>query len=152
LRDPSRPAPQIILKPAPLCRDARAHLIAHATITPSPYQDSLRRDGGKARWELGTRHDHSACHFVSESVRPHFSGRERTRHPGCCLQAAKVTGSECRPAIFGKVPVTKLTSDTSVPLFRRGTLWAPRHSARLVIRAYIAHERCITFGPGQFVV
>jgi hypothetical protein len=52
----------------PLCRSAHAHLIAHATIVPSPYQDSLRRDGGQARWELGTRH-HCACQFVSGSVR-----------------------------------------------------------------------------------
>ena len=41
-------------------------LIAHATIVPSPYQGSLRRDGGQARWELGTRH--RACQFVSGSV------------------------------------------------------------------------------------
>lgn len=40
-----------------LCRGAhvhaRVHLIAHATIVPSPYQDSLRRDGGQARWDFG---------------------------------------------------------------------------------------------------
>jgi len=48
--DPGRPAPQSSLS------RAHAHLIAHATIVPSPYQDSLRRDGGQARWELGTRH------------------------------------------------------------------------------------------------
>jgi hypothetical protein len=58
-----------------LSRAHAHHLIAHATIVPSPYQDSLRRDGGQARWELGTRHH--ACQFVSGSVRSHFRGLER---------------------------------------------------------------------------
>lgn len=54
------------------------HLIAHATIAPSPYQDSLRRDGGQARWVLGTGYEISFCafQFVSGTVRSHFRGLE----------------------------------------------------------------------------
>jgi len=75
LKDPGRPAPQIIPKPAPLCRDAHVHLIAHATITPSPYQDSLRRDGAGKRvgsWvraRAGSRLDSTGSVGLLSSVR-----------------------------------------------------------------------------------
>ena len=69
--EPNLPAPQIFPLPrsGPLCRGAHVHLIAHATIAPSPYQDSLRRDGGQARWELGTRHHCAVCSFQEMSGR-----------------------------------------------------------------------------------
>jgi hypothetical protein len=135
LGDPSWPAPQIIPKLAPLCRGAHVHLIAHATIAPSPYQDSLRRDGGQARWELGTslsvRFRKCQVAFLWDT---RILGVVYRRGSRFDPSRAKVTGgdvTECRPG--GVLYSIRFLGQIGIPTRRChstaevGTLWAPRH-------------------------
>ena len=104
------------------------HLIAHATIVPSPYQDSLRRDGGKRIGNWGTGYETSLA-LVSSFQNLSAAS---TRILGVVYTRALPNPSWVTDAVgvgfLGTLGATRPPAVTS---------WAPRHTMERVPRVVL---------------